>query len=145
MADKTPQTFQNHAKLDPPFHFFMLPVMLGTFVWASWNLVRNFGLPAAGLFVLVLGGFVATFKIRLYALKVQDRLIRLEERLRLQSILPESSRPRIAELNEDQLIGLRFASDAEVPALMEQALANKWSRKEIKQAIKDWRPDYFRV
>ena len=117
----------------------------GAFIWASENLVRHFGFASAGLFILAVNALVAVLKIRTYALKVQDRVIRLEERLRLQSVLPEPLRERIGDLTLDQLIGLRFASDAELPSLVEQALANHWNRDQIKRAIQNWRPDTLRV
>jgi hypothetical protein len=84
-------------------------------------------------------------KLRLYPLKAQDRIIRLEEQLRLFQLLPQGLRGRCVELNEAQLIALRFAPDAEVPALVEKALAASLSQRDIKQAIVNWRPDYFRV
>jgi hypothetical protein len=85
------------------------------------------------------------FKVRLYALRVQDRVIRLEERLRLTLLLPDSTRARIGELSEGQLIALRFASDSEVAGLVQQTLDGKWDPKQVKSAIRSWRPDYLRV
>ena len=99
-----------------------------------------------GIHVLViLWLFILVFKTRVYSIKVQDRLIRLEERLRLAAVLPPMLQPRISELSIDQLIGLRFASDAELPGLVEKALGGNWNRKQIKEAIQNWKPDTWRV
>ena len=84
-------------------------------------------------------------KIRTYPLKVQDRVIRLEERLRLQSLAPQEWHTHLHRLNEDQLIGLRFASDDEVIALAKQALEQNLSRKQIKERIGSWRADDWRI
>lgn len=97
------------------------------------------------LIVLAVALLTLALKTRLYALKVQDRVIRLEERLRLTQLLAEPLRSRIPELTEDQLVGLRFASDAEIPKLVERALNEKLNRGQIKKAIQNWRPDYWRV
>jgi hypothetical protein len=145
MAEKKPQTFANHARVDPLFHFFLVPIFALSTVAAIVLFLMRPSLHSGWHFVLIAAGTVAIFKIRLYALRVQDRVIRLEERLRLTSLLPEPLRSRIPELTEDQLIGLRFASDAEVPKLAERALLEKLSRADIKKAIQTWRPDYWRV
>src|SRR5713226_9529804 len=123
MAEKTPQTLANHTKLDPPFHFFLAPVALVLFIGATVNLVRNFGWSSGWHELLAVWVFVATFKMRIYSLKVQDRVIRMEECLRLHRLLPDTLAARTGELTERQLIAIRFASDEEVPALVEKTLA----------------------
>ena len=152
MSEKKPQTFANHTRFDPLFQFFLLPVFGIALVM---TLVHFFAHITEGEFrdhfhdfLLILLAFallMAVLKIRLCALKVQDRVIRLEERLRLNTLLAEPLRSRIPELTEDQLCGLRFASDAEVGKLVERALNEKLSRADIKKAIQTWRPDYWRV
>jgi hypothetical protein len=145
MAEKVPQSLANHTRFDPPFHFFVLPVFVITVIVAIVDLVRYPGLHAAWLVVFTVAATTAVFRIRIYALKVQDRVIRLEERLRLAILLDKPLRARITELSEPQLVGLRFASDAELPALTARALSEKLSRDEIKKAVTQWRPDYWRV
>lgn len=152
MAEKQPQTFANHTRFDPLFHFFLVPVFLLGLILALIHFFAHLSEGSfrddfhAGLLILLAFALLAwLFKTRLYALKMQDRIIRLEERLRLMQLLPESMRGRIPELSEDQLCGLRFASDGEVAKLAERALNEKLTRKQIKEAIKNWRPDYWRV
>jgi len=152
MAEKTPQTYANHTRLDPAFHFFLLPVFGLGLILSLVHFFYHFresdlrdNIHSFFLIVLALALLTAVLKIRLYSLKVQDRVIRLEERLRLTQLLAEPLRSRIPELTEGQLVGIRFASDAEVPKLVERALNEKLTRKDIKQAIQNWRPDYFRV
>jgi hypothetical protein len=152
MAETKPQTLANHTRFDPPFHFFVLPIFaLGLIL----SLVHFFAHITHGdlrdhvhsflLVLLALAFLILAFKVRFYALRLQDRIIRLEERLRLTQLLSEPLRSRIPELTEDQLCGLRFASDAEIPKLVERALNEKLSRADIKKAIQTWRPDYWRV
>jgi hypothetical protein len=145
MSDQIPQTAANHTRLDPPFHFFALPVMVITLIILIWNLIKNPGFSLAWAVVFMLALIVALGKARAYALKAQDRVIRLEERQRLSMLLPEPLRARIMELTEGQLIALRFASDGEIPSLVEKTLAGNLPAGEIKKAIVTWRPDYFRV
>jgi Family of unknown function (DUF6526) len=154
MAESKPQTFANHTRWDPLFHFFVIPVFgLGLLL----SLVHFFAHITEGrpfdrdhihavLLILLAAAFlILVFKVRVYALKVQDRVIRLEEQLRLMRLLPEPWRSRIPELTEGQLCALRFAPDADVPKLVERALNEKLSRADIKKAIQTWRPDYWRV
>jgi hypothetical protein len=145
MAEKVPQNLANHARFDPLFHFFALPVVMLTVIVAVVHLVQRRNWFSAWLVVFVVAMVIVTLRARMYALKVQDRLIRLEERERIAGLVPESLRSRIGELTEGQLIGLRFASDAEIPPLVKATLDKKLSRADIKKAIKDWRPDHFRV
>lgn len=152
MAENKPQSAASHTRWDPVFHFFILPVFL---LGLILTLVHFFAHITHGdmrdhihaflLILLALAFLLLAFKVRLNSLKVQDRVIRLEERLRLTQLAPEPLRSRISELTEDQLCGLRFASDAEVAKLAERALNEKLSRSDIKKAIKTWRPDYWRV
>jgi Family of unknown function (DUF6526) len=145
MAEKKAQTYANHVRWDPLFHFFTLPVFFLLAIAATVHFIWRPGLHSALMFVAAVALAIAVLKIRLYALRVQDRVIRLEERLRLAALLPEPLRSRIPELTVGQLVGLRFASDAEVPQLVERALSEKLSRADIKKAIQTWRPDYLRV
>jgi hypothetical protein len=139
------QNFKNHGKFDPAFHFLAAPVGMALLILTIVNVVRNPSWRAGIYVVAVFWVIVIMFKTRLYALKVQDRVIRLEERLRLAALLPATLQPRISELTIDQLIGLRFASDAELPGLVEKTLGGNWTRKQVKEAIQDWRADNWRV
>jgi hypothetical protein len=152
VSPATPQTFSSHRRLDPPFHFFLVPVFAVGLVLSLIHFFYHFresdgrdNLHSFLLILLAVALLLLVFRTRIYALKVQDRVIRLEERLRLTQLLGEPLRSRIPELTEDQLVGLRFASDAEVPQLVERALNEKLKRGDIKRAIQNWRPDDWRV
>jgi Family of unknown function (DUF6526) len=139
------QDYANHVKWDPLFHFILQPLFLINLVIAIVQLFRHPGLGTGWNVFLAIALILLALKARLYALRVQDRVIRLEERLRLLALMPEASRSRVEELTVGQLIGLRFASDAEVPMLVEQALSTGMKGREIKKSIRVWRADYFRV
>jgi hypothetical protein len=145
MSERRPQTLANHGKFDPLFHFFLVPVLIACFIASIVLLFHGINALRIWFAVLSLAAFLLCFKTRVYALKVQDRVIRLEERLRLSALLPETLRMRIPELTEQQLIALRFAADAEVPSLVEKILRDHLEPKAIKKAIENWRPDYWRA
>src|SRR5580700_7938705 len=145
MAEHTPQNLANHTRLDPPFHFFVLPVLAISWIVSVIFAVRHPGFVHIWIVVFNTALIVAVIRGRQYALKVQDRVIRLEERLRLATLLPDSLRPQIAKLTGRQLIALRFASYEEVPALVERTLSANLAGADIKKSIKNRRPDYWRV
>lgn len=146
MAENVTQTYANHTRWHPPFHFFLGPGSMVLLILTIINVVRRYHQLNAWILLLIGVLFlVAVFLIRTNALRVQDRLIRLEERLRLQAVLSGELRSRIGELTESQLIALRFASDQEVSALVERTLSAKMPARDIKKAIVTWRADTFRV
>jgi hypothetical protein len=140
-----PQDFKNHARFDPVFHFFLSPIFIANLIIAIVNVVRHRDLGSVWILVLSIAAFVLLFRLRQYPLKVQDRVIRLEERLRLQALAPQEWHAQIYRLNESQLVALRFAADDEVVGLAKQALEHNLDRKQIKERIKSWRADDWRV
>ncbi len=103
-------------------------------------MVLSLWIVSLSVLLIVLG-----LRSRTYPLKIQDRIIRLEERLRMDAILPDELKKRIPELTEDQLIGLRFAPDEELPELVAMSLEKQLTRKQIKERIQNWRADHFRI
>jgi len=145
MPETMPQTYASHRRYDPAFHVFTFGVLAISFGLAVWRTVRNPSFENAWWIVVAAAVLVLFFRVRGYALKVQDRIIRLEERLRLEKLLAEPLKSRIGDLGEGQLVGLRFAPDGEVADLVKEALDETLSCEEIKKRIKVWRPDTFRV
>lgn len=144
MSD-VPQGLKNHGRLDPPFHIFTAGLYFANLVFAVITEIRHTDYLATWYLLLSIFVLVPILKLRLYPLKVQDRVIRLEERLRLQALAPPEWHAQIYRLSEDQLIGLRFASDDEVVELAKQTIELGLNRKQIKERIKTWRPDEWRV
>ena len=139
------QSFKNHTRFDPMFHGFLFFVGLFLLGMMIYELVSSFSWLGVVRVIAVIWALVLMFKTRLYALKVQDRVIRLEERLRLTQLLPDSLRGRVNDLSVPQLIALRFASDSEVPELVKKTLDGNLDAKTIKQSIQNWRADFLRV
>jgi hypothetical protein len=143
----TEQNFENHGRVVPVFHFFAVPVFLINLLWSLYRL-KWLGISFEGIFGVILAAalVVLVFEARLFALAVQDRVIRLEERLRYGQVLPADLQARTGDLTVNQIVSLRFASDAELPALARKVLDEKLTeRKAIKQLIKSWKPDYLRA
>lgn len=140
------QTYGTHRRFVPLFHFFALPVLGLNVLARIYVLVRYFSRLAIWELIVALALAALAYTVRGMATTAQDRIIRLEERLRLERLLPADLRARIGELTASQLIGLRFCSDAELPDLTRAVLnAEVSGRNEIKQRIKSWRPDLLRV
>ena len=143
-----PQSFQNHTRRDPAFHFFLIPLLLLNLAFSIYATIQAwpaFAHTHLWWIVMSIVFLAMALLSRGYALKNQDRLIRLEEQLRLADLLDEDKLDLIDTLTPDQYIALRFASDAEVAALAQRAVAENLDRKQIKQAITTWRPDNHRI
>jgi len=143
----TEQNFENHGKFVPSYHFFAVPVFVINLLWSLYRL-KQLGISFEGIFGVILAAalVVLVFQARLFALAVQDRVIRLEERLRYERVLPADLQARTGELAIGQIVALRFASDAELPELARKVLDEKLEkRKAIKQLVKNWKPDYLRA
>lgn len=142
------QSFSNHSRYDSPMHFFVFPVLIanvGVAIWIAIHFRHQFPWLGHWSIVVAIALLVLGFKSRINDLRVQDRLIRLEERLRLSSLLPDNERAHLSELTTKQLVALRFASDEEIPALVHKTLTQNLEPKAIKQSISQWRADGERV
>jgi len=144
----TAQNFKNHGRFDPMFHFVIAPATLANLALSIYITVRDWPIHSRShlwwIFMSIIL-FLLTFKLRSYPLAVQDRVIRLEERLRYTTLLPIAVLEQANGLTLKQIIALRFASDAELPALVTRAVTENLTPKQIKQSIVTWRPDYTRV
>lgn len=138
----TPQTFATHRRFVPLYHYLTLPILIGNVLIAAYYVVRAPGLPSVWALMMGVALFLGALFARVFSLAAQDRVIRLEERLRMLQLLPEPLRARIPEFTRDQVIALRFASDDELPALAATVLqGNIQKRDDIKKMIKSWRAD----
>ena len=143
---ETPQSYANHARLVPMFHYFALPILLINFLVSAYATVTRFSLDALLVTLASLALVTAAFYARFFALGAQDRIIRLEERLRMQRVLPDDLRSRVADFTTEQLIALRFCADDELPDLSRKVLDDSIAdRKTIKQLVKTWRADHQRL
>jgi hypothetical protein len=146
VSDPPTQSFERHARWVPGYHFVISIILLVNLVWSLYQLVKAFSWPTL-LAALMAFAFLGMFYyLRTFALAVQDRLIRLEMRLRLEKLLAADMKARILDLTRDQLIGLRFASDEELPTLFREVLEKHvTARKDVKRLIQNWQADHWRV
>ena len=146
MAQTTPQTYANHTRIVPAYHMVAFPILAINLLWSGYKVVRSFSGDSVVALLVAAALLLIFFHARIFVLKVQDRVIRLEMPLKLEKLLPADLRPRIKDFTVDQLIALRFASDEELPDLARKVLTeNVSTRKAIKQMIKKWNPDYLRA
>ncbi len=146
MAESKPQTYQNHTRWVPPYHFVAGLIFVANVVVWGYCALTDFSVASASELLLSLALLIAYFYLRAFPLAAQDRVIRLEERLRMQTLLPDDLKRQINDFSTPQLIALRFASDQELPDLARRVLdENIVDQKLIKQAITSWRADYQRV
>ena len=146
MSQPQSQSFANHARTVPGFHYGVVGALSLNFLWSLVRLYRVPGLDTLVGVITAVGLLGLIFYARMFPLRVQDRIIRLEMSLRLASLLPAELRARTAALRPGQLVALRFASDAELPGLVRQVLdENLTDRREIKKRIREWQADHLRA
>lgn len=144
--DIVPQTYANHARYVVGYHFVALFLLFVNLCWSVLQVFRYFSMSTVVAALLAVALVLLFLYARTFPMTVQDRVIRLEMRLRMEKLLPADVFTRFGEFTVGQLVALRFASDAELPALARKVLDEKIaSRAEIKKLIKDWQPDYLRV
>ena len=150
MSEQSPQTYANHRRLDPSYHFLLIGLFTVNAVITVWALIRmfksqHFDFATLWSVVMAFAFSLLLLKLRVYALHNQDRLIRLEEQLRMKALLPAALASRAMGLKPSQYVALRFASDEELPGLVQQTLDEDLNNDQIKQRIKTWRADDFRI
>jgi Family of unknown function (DUF6526) len=142
----TPQSFRNHARIVPAYHVGVFVPFLANFIWATYRLIGMFSGETFIAFLVSIALLLMFFSLRVQVLTVQDRVIRLEMRLRLRGALPPDLQDHINGLSHKQLVALRFAGDAELPALVREVLAGTLkTQKDIKARVREWQADYLRA
>lgn len=142
------QNFKNHARLDPPYHLFVIVVLVANVIISITQSVHTWHhrpFMAVWHVILAVALLFLAFKARSYPLAAQDRVIRLEEQLRFAALLPAEDLAQTSKLSIAQIVALRFVSDAELPGVVHRTLTENLTPKQIKETIKDWRADYTRV
>jgi hypothetical protein len=141
-----PQSFESHAKIVPGYHRWATGLVVLPTLYFGYRALFGFSWDGLALFLLAVGVILVGFYARYFPLRVQDRVIRLEEQLRMERLLPPDLKARARELTADQLVALRFASDGELAELVRRVLDEKITdKREIKRAVRSWRADHQRM
>lgn len=145
-TDLPAQSFKNHGRFVPIYHGVAMPILVVNLLWTLYRALTRPAWDTALAALVAVALVILMLFARVFALTVQDRVIRLEMRLRLRELLPSDVVPRIAEFTPGQLVALRFASDRELPALARRVLDERLHDKQaIKQLIADWQGDHLRA
>ena len=140
------QTYKTHTRWFPPFHFFVIPVLLINVFVSGWLLYRSPSRLGTWELIVAIALVMTALTARVMVVAVQDRVIRLEMRLRMRELLPADLQARIGDITREQCVGLRFASDAELPALIRRVLSGELkTTREIKEQVAQWQGDYLRA
>ena len=146
MSEAQPQNYGNHARFVAPFHYVAMPILLINFGWSIYRAATAMSAETIIWALTALALIIIGLFSRIHALWAQDRVIRLEMRLKLIEVLPDDLKSRIYDLSTGQLVALRFASDAELPGLVRRVLDGSLTeQKAIKQAIVNWKAAYQRL
>jgi uncharacterized membrane-anchored protein len=140
------QNYKNHPQTNPAWIFGVLLPFFLNFVWASYRLIQSLTVEAVLNLAMAVAFLILWWFVRRMALTVQDRVIRLEMRLRLRDLLPSNMHSDIPRLTRSQLVALRFAGDDELAGLVREVLAGTLaSQKDIKMKIRNWQADHLRA
>lgn len=153
MPDSAPQSYATHRRFVPAYHFVTFGILTINLVWTVAAAIRYWSPNSTGARISLIMGVLMAIALllvalyaRVFALAAQDRIIRLEERMRMERLLPADLKPGIDKIRRYQLVALRFASDEELPGLVARVLAGELTEPDaIKKAIKSWRADHLRV
>ncbi len=143
---ETPQNFSNHVRWHPIYHFILIPILVLYSIWTIWRLIKEPNFDHVAQLLLSIGLLIMMLLVRVNPLKAQDRLIRLEEQLRYQRVLPVDLAAKASALPARFIVALRFAPDDELAELVKQITDGNISKPaDVKKSIRNWRGDYFRV
>ena len=146
MADEVAQNYQNHVRRMPGYVIVLFLILLANILWTGYQMVTGFSIGSVLAFLISIGLVMIAWVSRVQTLTVQNRVIRLEQRLRFRELLPADVASRAAAMPLEQLVAVRFASDEELPELVNEVLSGLLKEpRAIKQRVKAWQADHLRA